>query len=172
MTRNLLLLITLALFWGCKETKPPKTLNASSIEVYYDNNWTATGTTNVTNNGIIRLAKCDIKDRYQKIRYYRDTLNLIEIDSINKYLHPIRSENIDTLYNHPCQDCGFLIIRIVYPDTILTTMINGREKFNNDISKLARFILNIAPSTETPVDSSFDFLLKTNLRLVPAPPGL
>jgi hypothetical protein len=91
---------------------------------------------------------------------------------MNKYLSPIRREKIDTLYNYPCQDCGFMIIRVVYPDTTMTTMINGREKFNNNISKLARFILNRAPKTETPIDSSFVFTLKANVRLVPPPPGL
>jgi hypothetical protein len=172
MIRIFLILITSVLLYSCKESNPSKTLNALSIEVYYDNSWTASGTTNVEKAGITRLVKCDLEDSYQRLRFYRDTLKTNEIDSLNKYLDSIRFEKIDSEYYHNCNDCGFIIIKIIYPDTIFNTRINGRNKFNNNISKLARFILNSPPTIENPADSSFNFELRKYLRLVPPPPGI
>jgi len=89
-------------------------------------------------------------------------------DSINLFLSAIRNEKIDSLFDGHCQDCGVYIFMISYPDTIMESMIIGTKDINNNLTKLARFLLKKKPDAANRIDTCAEF--KTTKYLKPPPP--
>lgn len=170
MTRYLLYITLLITLGTCIRNEKNKNLLAKSVEVFYDDDWTTESTTHISKNGIIRFGICDTVTQHEKILYYRDTLDNLVIDSINYYLHLIKNEKIDSIYDFQCYDCGLLIVTINYTDTTFNTKIIGINHFNNNISRLAKYMLSVTPKKESPSDSCFNFLLKKYI--TPFPPGI
>jgi len=121
----------------------------------------------ITRNGVLNYNQYEIHGETNKATYYKDTLNNQTIDTINIFLSKLKREKIDGVYDENCADCGMYIFRIEYPDTILKTIM-GIHNIDNDLSKLAKYLLRKKPNLENRIDTCDDF--KTTRYLKPPPP--
>jgi hypothetical protein len=146
-------------------------LTADSVELTYNNGWTGGVSLRITRNGIENYNVYDIHGKTDDEICYKDTLNNHAIDSINSYLALLKTERIDSLYDGNCEDCGAYIFIINYPDTVIKSMIIGTHKFKNNLSKLAKFLLEQKPNTENLIDTCIEFKTTKLLKLPPPPPN-
>jgi len=161
-------IITIIIFcWSC-QTEKPNYLTANSLEFTYSNGWTGGVSLMITRDGILNYNQYEIHGETNKATYYKDTLNNQTIDSINIFLYKLKKEKIDSVYDENCADCGMYIFRIEYPDTILKSTITGIHNIDNDLSKLAKYLLRKKPNLENRIDTCADF--KTTKYLKPPPP--
>ena len=160
-------IVTIIFCWSC-QTEKPSYLKANSLEFTYSNGWTGGVSLKIDKKGVMNYNQYEIHGETNKATYYKDTLNSHTIDSINIFLSKIKLEKKDSVNDENCEDCGMYIFRIEYPDTILESTINGIHTGNNDLSKLARYLLKTKPNLENRIDTCADF--KTTKYLKPPPP--
>ena len=156
MTKFTIIIASILFFYSCK-TEEPKSLTADSVELTYSNDWTGGVSLRITRKGIENYNLYDIHGKTDNETCYKDTLNNQAIDSINSYLALLKTERIDSLYDGNCEDCGAYIFIINYPDTVIKSMIIGTHKFKNNLSELAKFLLEQRPKTENRIDTCIEF---------------
>jgi len=171
MTKFAIILVTILFFCSCK-TEEPKSLTADSIELTYNNGWTGGVSLRISRNGIENYNIYDIHGKTDSETCYKDTLNNQSIDSINTFLTKIMSERIDSLYGGHCQDCGVYVFLINYPDTVIQSMIVDIYRINNNLTKLAKFLLEKRPNKANRMDSCIDFKTTRYVKIpLPPPPN-
>jgi len=167
MKKITIIISTIIFSWSC-QTEKFNYLKANSLEFTYSNGWTGGVSLFITRNGVLNYNQYEIHGETNKAIYYKDTLKSQTIDSINIFLSKLRLEKTDRFYGENCKDCGMYIFRIEYPDTILESTITGIHTINNDLSKLAMYLLKTKPNHENRIDTCADF--KTTKYLKPPPP--
>lgn len=156
MKKIITIIATIIFCWSC-QTEKPNYLIANSLEFTYSNGWTGGVSLMITRDGVLNYNQYEIHGEINKATYYKDTLNNQTIDSIDIFLSKLKKEKIDSIYDDNCADCGMYIFRIEYPDTILNATITGIHNIDNDLSKLAKYLLRKKPNFENQIDTCVDF---------------
>jgi len=167
MKKITIIIATIIFCWSC-QTEKPNYLTVNSLEFTYSNGWTGGVSIMITRDGVLNYNQYEIHGETNKATYYKDTLNNQTIDSINMFLSKLKKEKIDSVYDVNCADCGMYIFRIEYSDTILKSTISGIHDFDNDLSKLAKYLLSKKPNLQNLIDTCADF--KTTKYLKPPHP--
>jgi hypothetical protein len=136
------------------------------------NGWTGGYTTRIDSNKVITRCYYHIISEIDSMKCYRDTLKDNLIDSINNLLTIVMNENVDSLYDEHCEDCGAYFIKISSAGKLIETQIIGLDEINNPISRFAKFISEIKISEKDFINSQRIFETTKFLIPPPPPPGM
>ena len=138
-----------------------------SIEITHDNGWTGGQTVFIDSLGIIIKCKYHIISQIDSAICCSNTIDAHIIHSINTYINILKHEVINSIYDGHCHDCGGYIINITLDSMTIKSVIVGAYKFDNTISKFAKFISNITIDYNV-MDTVIVF--KTTNFIIPPPP--
>jgi hypothetical protein len=141
---------------GCNSTKHKPKPNFYSIEVTYSDGWTGGQTVHIDSTGIIIKCKYHIISQIDSGICCQDTLASSQMDTLTSMIGKLGKVKIDSVYNGGCQDCGGYIIRVVTLQGTIKSMINGADKFQNEIAVFSRYISRIGIKRNK-VDSLYVF---------------
>jgi hypothetical protein len=165
--RNLSYIILFLISFSCKENILEVKGHFDFIEITNFNGWTGGSTVQIDSLGIIKKCNYHIISHIDSAICCIDTLDYKIIDTLNVMIDKLKFESIDTLYDGHCEDCGGYFINIGFDNKTIKSMIIGRNKFVNNISKFAVYVSHIMID-KNQIDSVIVF--ETTKFMIPPPP--
>lgn len=154
------------LITSCKTDKTKNELNWDYLEITFYNGWTGGSTVRI--NKDLTLKKCfyRIISEVDSCLCFVDTLSEESYNKINLMIDSLKESQVDSIYEVHCRDCEGIYLRVKYPDKALQISIIGYEEFDNQITRLAKYIYNI-PISRNHRDSPEIF--ETTKFMIPPP---
>jgi len=162
-------LIFLLILISCSERTDKEKTHFSTIEITEFNGWTGGITVYIDSFGIITKCQYHVISKIDSAICCLDTLDQLIIDTLNIFIDKLKIQNIDTLYEKHCQDCGGYFVKVYYDHKILKTIIIDHNDTSSYISKFAQYVTSIMIDKNV-MDSTIVF--ETTKFMIPPPPPI
>jgi hypothetical protein len=162
-------LIFLLILLSCSEGTNKEKAHFRIIEITELNGWTGGLTVQIDSLGIITKCKYHVISKIDSAICCLDTLDHQAIVTLNNFIDKLKLQNIDTLYDKHCQDCGGFFVKVSYDHKLLETTIIDNNDTSSYISKFAHYVTNIMIDRNL-MDSIIVF--ETTKFIIPPPPPL
>ena len=162
-------LVFLLILVSCSERTNKEKTHFNTIEITEFNGWTGGLTVLIDSFGVITKCKYHVISKIDSTICCVDTLDQQTIDTLNIFIDKLKLQNIDSLYDRHCQDCGGYFVKVFYDHKILETRIIDHNDTSSNISKFAHYVTNIMIDKNV-MDSIIVF--ETTKFIIPPPPPM